>query len=163
LHRQSIEDFTTDTPFDVAIMHMVTPHLGDLDASIQAIANALSSGGTLIIKHRNFNAWNGHQIAPNTVTAMDPNNPEHMALVDWQHINFSAPADHYIARKLNRVSLGTLRQSLNRSFDITTWEPKLSTEKQGLGRLTDEIRAAHPDLDDADFETQTVFCIAKRH
>ena len=162
LHRCSIEDFVTETPFDVAIMHMVTPHIADLDAGIKATADALAPGGELIIKHRNFNAWNGHQIAPNTVNAIDQTNPDHMELVDWRHIDFLPSANHYISRKLNCVSLGGLRDSINRYFDIVTWEPILSTKQQGLDRLTDKIRTAHSDLNDTDFETQTVFCIATK-
>lgn len=153
---------TGETPYDVALMHMVTQHLQDLEAAIAATARQLAPGGHLILRHKNFNAWNGHQIAPNTIDDIDLGNPEHMQLVDWRHLDFEPPSDHYIARKLNRVSLSRLRDTLEHHFDIEIWLPKQPTKQQGLGRLTDEIRAAHPGLQDEDFETQTVFCVAKR-
>lgn len=159
----AIEDVAApDEPYDVALMHMVTQHLAELEGAIAATSRLLAPGGTLIIRHRNFSAWNGHQIAPNTVDAIDLGNPAHMELIDWCHLSFDPPVDHYIARKLNRVSLAELRRVLELNFEIDIWLPKPSTPAQGLGRLNDGIRARHPEYSDDDLETQTVFCVAKR-
>lgn len=149
-------------PYDVALMHMVTQHLADPEAAIEAVSRLLAPGAELILRHRNFYAWNGHQIAPNTVKAIDPRNSAHMELVDWRHLEFDAPPQHYIARELNRISLGEIRRILEMFFKIEIWFPTASTEDQGIGRLTDEIRGRHPELNDADFKTQTVFCVGKR-
>jgi SAM-dependent methyltransferase len=163
LSAAAIEDVAApDEPYDVALMHMVTQHLAELEGAIAATSRLLAPGGALILQHRNFLAWNGHQIAPNTVDAIDQGNPAHMELVDWRHLSFDPPHHHYIARKLNRVSLAELRRSLELYFEIDIWLPKSSTPAQGLGRLNDEIRARHPEHSDDDLETQTVFCVAKR-
>jgi SAM-dependent methyltransferase len=155
-----VEDLQVQDQFDVALMHMVTPHLHDLETALSSTASHLVEGGKLIIKHRNFYAWNGHQGVPNTIDAIDLSDPRQRDLIDWEHLNFDPPEEHYIARKLNRATLGELREALLKAFDILVWEPTLSTAKQGLGRLNDDIRSRYPALDDEDFETQSVLCIA---
>ena len=161
LFRDRIETFHSHEKFDLALLHMVTPNLADLPRAFEAIADLLSDGGEVIIKHRNFYAWNGHQIAPNTVSKIDESDPRQVELIDWRHLTFDPPPDHFIARKLNRASLVDLLEALEARFEVTEWVTTASTEQQGLGRLNANVTDSYPHLSQEDFETQSVFCRAK--
>ncbi|CUH82681.1 class I SAM-dependent methyltransferase [Tropicibacter naphthalenivorans] len=160
LRSESIADQPAATAFDLAILHDCLAHVDDPEAALAKAAALLRPGGRVVIRHKNFYGWTGHSGQPKTVDAFDPTDPAQAAVADWGHLSWQAPEDHYIRRSLNRVRLGDLVQSIERHFTIETLTEHLATEKTGLGRLTDAIRARHPDLDRRDFDTHWIFCTA---
>lgn len=156
----AIEDLPEDRAFDIATMHNVTEQLQNIESVFEAIALRLKPGGTLLYHHHNYYAWNGHNVAPRSVDQIDPTDPDQAAVLDWGHVEYEPDPDHYIARKLNRIRLDDLIALTRRFFDIEVLDERPSRPETGLGRLTDEIRRRYPYLEDRDFETQNLFCIA---
>jgi len=155
-----VEQLPPEAQFDVAIMHNVTEHLPQLERVLEAAAQHIRHGGQLIFNHHNFYAWNGHHLSPKRVSAIDPDDAEQKNYVDWAHLDFDPDADHYINRGLNKVRIHELRAMTERWFDILEWELMPSDAERGAGRLTETIRARHPELSDLEFTTQSVFCRA---
>lgn len=156
-----IEDTPLSANFEVATLHNVTEHLQNLESVVSAIAERLVPGGHLIFNHHNFYCWNGHHLPPKRVSDYDPSDPAQYELADWRHIDFDPPEGHYIGRGLNRVRLDELIDLTRRYFDILELEDRPASEENGGGRLTDAIRARHPDLTDRDFLTHNLFCVAR--
>jgi SAM-dependent methyltransferase len=156
----AIEDLPRERVFDLAVMHNVTEHLHDIASVFEEIAARLKPGGKLLYNHHNFYAWNGHHLAPKVVSNIDHSDPAQAEMLDWGHVEYDPSPDHYIARGLNRIRLDDLIELTRRFFDIEVLEEKLSQPETGLGRLTEEIRQRYPYLEDRDFETQNLFCIA---
>lgn len=153
----AVEQLDTDQTFDVALLLDVLAHVEDLDLVLAKIASLMRPEGEIVVRHKNFYCWNGHQQKPNKVTEVDLDNPEHQQLVDWNHIGWDAPPDHYISRMLNKAKLDDVTGAIERYFIIDSHsEMKLESET-GLGRLTDAIRMRYPGLTDRDFETQSIF------
>ena len=157
----AIEELPEERVFDIAVMHNVTEHLGNIESVFEATALRLKPGGKILYNHHNFFCWNGHHLPPKVVSNIDLSDPAQREMVDWGHINYDPAPDHYIARGLNRISLDDLIALTNRYFEIEVREERPSRPETGLGRLTDEIRQRFPHLEDRDFETQNLFCIAK--
>ena len=63
--------------------------------------------------------------------------------------------------KLNRLRLDEVRAITGQHFEIEKERTTPSTLNQGAGRLTEAIRARHPALTAADFNTQSLFCVAR--
>lgn len=158
---EAVGDLPEEGVFDIAVMHNVTEHLHQIESVFADIAKRLKPGGELLYLHHNYYAWNGHHCAPKNVAAIDLSDPGQRELIDWGHVSFDPPQEHYIARGLNRIRLDEIIALTEKYFDIEIAEERPSKPKTGLGRLTDEIRQAHPHLDDRDFETQNLFCIAR--
>lgn len=156
----AVEDLPADRHFDFAVMHNVTEHLEDIESVFEAIAARLKVGGTLLYNHHNYYSWNGHHVAPKTVSRIDPSDPAQAEMIDWGHVEYDPDPDHYIARGLNRIRLDDLIALTDRFFHIEVMEERPSRPETGLGRLTDEIRRRYPYLEDRDFEVQNLFCIA---
>ncbi|MEO1292874.1 MAG: class I SAM-dependent methyltransferase [Pseudomonadota bacterium] len=156
----SIEDFDADENFDIVTMHNVTEHLHGIEQVFGEIGRLLRDGGKLLFNHHNYYAWNGHHCRPKSVAELDASDPAQAELIDWRHIDIAPPPDHYISRGLNRIRLDALRALTERYFEIEVWDMRPSSPDVGGDRLTDSIRAAHPDLNDLDFLTQNVFCLA---
>lgn len=147
--------------FDLLVMHNVTEHLHDLEGTFQEIPDYLNRDGRMLYNHHNFYSWNGHHLKPKTVADIDPSDPAQRVLVDWGHLDFEPPEDHYIRTDLNRISLKELERLTAHYFDIEIWDEKLSKKEQGADRLTDEIRQRFPHLTDRDLLTQNIRCLAR--
>jgi len=155
-----VEQLPSEAQFDVAIMHNVTEHLPRLGRVLEAAAQHIRHGGQLIFNHHNFYAWNGHHLSPKRVSAIDPDDLEQKNYVDWAHLDFDPPANHYFNRGLNKIRIHELRAMTEHWFDILEWELMPSDADRGAGRLTETIRARHPELSELEFTTQSVFCRA---
>jgi SAM-dependent methyltransferase len=162
LFKGGVEELPPDEQFDVVVLHNVTEHLRDLEGIFAAVAARLREDGKLLFNHHNFYCWNGHHLAPKTVERIDPNDQEQKLYMDWAHLDFDPPEDHYIARGLNRIRLHELRDLTWRYFDIVEWNEVESKESQGKGRLTPEIRTRHPLYRAEEFLIQNVLCRAVR-
>ncbi len=154
-------DLEGKSQFDVATLHNATEHLTDLPGVFQSIARLLRPGGRLIFSHHNWFSWNGHHQEPKTIGRFQPSHPDHQRFADWQHLQGSHPPEHYVMTKLNRLRLDQVRAITSTHFEIETARLFPSTPNQGAGRLTDAIRARHPDLTETDFTTQSLFCVAR--
>lgn len=156
----AVEDLPEDRVFDLAVMHNVTEHLHNIETVFEGIARRLKPGGKLLYNHHNFYSWNGHHLQPKTVGKIDMSDPAQAEMVDWGHVEYDPAPEHYIARGLNRIRLDDLIDLTRQFFDIDICEERKSLPETGLGRLTAEIRERYPYLEDRDFETQNLFCIA---
>ncbi|WP_295888245.1 methyltransferase domain-containing protein [uncultured Thiohalocapsa sp.] len=151
-----------DAPaFDIAVMHNVTEHLQQLEQVLASTARRLRPGGLLVYNHHNFYCWNGHHLHPKRVDEIDLGNPEHRQMVDWGHLVFDPPEDHYIRRGLNRIRIPELERLTRKYFQIEESKRIPSKLKQGGGRLTPEIRARHPELEEYELTTQHVLVRAR--
>lgn len=157
----AFEEFDTEQCFDLAVLHDCLAHVDDVEAFVHLVAQHLRPGGRMVFRHKNFYCWNGHSQAPKTVESIDPSNPQHMELVDWNHLTWNAPADHYVERSLNRVRLDDLMAAVSAHFEIERLEENRSSPSTGFGRLTDEIRQRHPNLEERDFLVQNLVCTAR--
>ena len=156
------ETLPSGETFDIAIMHNVTEHLLQLEEVFRVTAERVRPGGRLLYNHHNFYCWNGHHMAPKTVSEIDPHDPEQKNYIDWAHIRFEPPECHYIRRGLNRIKLDELKELTARYFDIEIWEERPSEPSAGGGRLTDEIAARFPELTKRDLKIHNVFCVTRR-
>lgn len=156
----AFEDFESDRAFDLAILHDCLAHVADVDAFIEKVAKQLRPGGRMIFRHKNFYCWNGHSQSPKTVSEIDPSDSGQKSLVDWNHLTWTPPSDHYVSG-LNRVRLGDLMAAVERHFTVEVLEETKSTPATGLGRLKPEIQAQHPELTERDFLVQNVVCVAR--
>ena len=147
--------------FEVATLHNATEHLTDLAGVFQSVARLLRPGGRLIFSHHNWFSWNGHHQEPKTIGRLDPANPQQQRFADWAHLEGTHPPDHYVMTKLNRCSLAQVRAITAEHFDIEVERTFPSTPNQGAGRLTEAIRARHPELSATDYTTQSLFCVAR--
>ena len=158
----TFEDFDSDRTFDVAVLHNVTEHLMQIDQVLHDTAKRLRPGGELVFNHHNFFCWNGHHHQPKTIDKIDPADPEQKNYIDWSHIRFEAPEGHYFHRGLNKIKLDELRVLVERDYDIEIWMEIPSDERNGGGRLTDEIVARFPELTQRELYIHNVYCVAKR-
>jgi len=147
--------------FDVATLHNATEHLTDLLGVFASVARLLRPGGRLIFSHHNWFSWNGHHQEPKTTGRLDLSREDHQRFADWAHLGGTHPPDHYVMTKLNRLRLEEVRAITREHFEIEVERTTPSTPNQGAGRLTDAIRARHPDLTEADLTTQSLFCVAR--
>jgi len=155
-----IEELPKDACFDVALMHNVTEHLPDLESVLATTAKHLRPDGELVFNHHNFYSWNGHHLPPKRVSDIDASDPEQKKYLDWAHLDYEPPPNHYFRRGLNKIRISDLKTMTERYFKIDEWVLVPSGPEQGAERLSDEIRARHPQLTDLDFTTQHVFCRA---
>jgi SAM-dependent methyltransferase len=155
-----VEDLPDDALFDVAVLHNVTEHLHDLESVLAAAAGHLRPDGELVYQHHNYYAWNGHHMAPKRVSDIDADDPEQRQVLDWAHIDFQPPPEHYISRGLNRLRLHEVRAMTERHYDIAHWDLIPSDAERGAGRLTDAIAQRYPALEAIELTTQYAFCRA---
>lgn len=160
------EEMPVDETFDTIALHNVTEHLIQLDLVFQGLVNLCKPDSRIVFLHHNFYCWNGHHFAPNRPDQLDLNNPEHLKVYDWNHIDNvgGLPEDHYFKTHLNRVRLAEIREITERYFDIVTWEERPSSPET-LERLTPEIvervRKTLPDMTEQELKTNVVFCVAR--
>ena len=148
--------------FDLAVLHNVTEHLSDLEGIFEAMAERLRPDGKVVYNHHNFYAWNGHHLPPKTVSAINLDDAGQREMIDWGHVEFDPPEGHYIGRGLNRIRLDDIIDLTHKYFDVEEFDERPSRPDTGLGRLNDKIRERYPYLTDRDFETQNLFCIARK-
>ena len=160
--RGSIDDLPRDQTFDVVVMHNTTEHLIDIARVFAAVHDRLNSDGLLIFNHHNFYAWNGHHLAPKSVSVMDPTDPGHRRVVDWAHLHPDAELDARLSTRVNRITLDDLRSVTERHFEIDEWHEQLSNETEGRSRLTEEILIANAPRTRRELETQSVYCVARK-
>ena len=158
----TFEQYAADQSFDIVVLHNATEHLMNLGEVLQGVAQRLRPDGQVLYSHHNFYCWNGHHMAPKFVDEIDPADPEQSEYMDWAHLSFEPPADHFISRGLNRIRLDELRELTERYFDIVVWEERPSGKKHGCGRLRPETLARYPQYSERDLTTQNAFCIAER-
>ena len=148
--------------FDLATLHNASEHLVQLEAVFASIHRLLRPGGRMIFSHHNWFSWNGHHQAPKTVARIRSDELEKARYLDWGHLEGEFPADSHVMTKLNRLRLSEVRALTEKQFEIEEWLPTPSTPDQGAGRLTDAIRARHPELEESDFTTQSVLVVARK-
>ncbi|MEM9583038.1 MAG: methyltransferase domain-containing protein [Pseudomonadota bacterium] len=155
-----IEELELERDFDLATLHNVTEHLHKLDDVFRETAARLKPGGQILYNHHNFYSWNGHHLPPKAVGHIDLDDPSQREMIDWGHVDYEPAPDHYIARGLNRVRLDEVIEITNRYFRIEYAEETPVSPQNGGLRLTDDIRNRYPHLDDRDFLTQNLLCVA---
>lgn len=146
--------------YDLVVMHNVTEHLMDIAADFARIDRLLRPGGVLIYQHPNYYAWSGHHMAPRTLSELDESDPAQQPYLDWGHAAERADWPDKIRLHQNRIRLRDLQALTSRHFRLECWSEWLSRTEEGGDRLTDAIRARHPDLTAQDFLTKSVICIA---
>ena len=161
LIRGSFESMAPDEQFDVAVLHNATEHIIAIDEVLGGIARRLRPGGRLIYNHHNFYCWNGHHMAPKTVRDLRADDAEQRQFVDWAHLRFEPPPDHYFHSGLNRIRLDELRRLTEKHYIIETWNEIPTDEVRGGGRLTPQVLASHPEYSHRELSTQHVFCVAQ--
>ncbi len=134
------DDIMSEGIYDVILLRSVTQSLPDLEGTIARLARALRSNGEIWFLHENFYAWGGHQGAPKNPKAIDPDNPDQVAMADWGHVLFAAPADHRLSA-FNRVRLPELRQLFNRHFGMHKWQA-IPERQSVIDRLTPQRHKA---------------------
>jgi SAM-dependent methyltransferase len=154
------EDIAPHDTFDLVVLHNVTEHLLNIEAVFQGISRRLDREGRLIFQHHNFYCWDGHHLSPRTIDQIDTNDPAQRDVLDWSHLTFVPPEGHYISRGLNKIRLDELKALTAQYFDIEVWEESKSTMRQGLGRLTPEIRSRYAQYSERELMTKNVFCVA---
>lgn len=158
----SFEDLSIEKRFDIAILHNVTEHLMNIEEVFRGVWEKLRTGGTILYHHHNFYCWNGHHQRPRFVDQIDPKNPEHQNFVDWSHLTFNAPADHYTVTKLNRIRLDDLKILTEKYFNIDKWEEESIDEKRGASRYSEEIHIRNSKYTERELTTQGVICIGRK-
>lgn len=161
LVKGTFEAIAPDEIFDVAVLHNVTEHLQHLEEVIAGCAKRLAPDGRMIFNHHNYYCWNGHHLPPRTLAAIVPGDAEQQKYMDWAHLDFDPPSDHYTATGLNRVRLDELRAIVERYYDVKEWTERLSDEKNGGLRLTPEILARHPGYTERELRVHNVLCVAQ--
>ncbi|WP_082023050.1 methyltransferase domain-containing protein [Leisingera sp. ANG-S5] len=160
-----LEDLHIDSTFHAISLHNVTEHLIQLEQVFKELATLCKKDAKLIYTHHNYYCWNGHHGNPAWPEQLDTDNPEHLRLYDWNHIEFAvnAPEDDYVRTHLNRVRLDEIRSVTEKYFDIETWQ-KIPSSPSTLSRLTPEvlgrIRKTIPDIEERELTTNLVFCVA---
>ncbi|MEO8243315.1 MAG: methyltransferase domain-containing protein [bacterium] len=154
-------DLPRERAFDVATLHNVTEHLLHLDAVFRDLSELLRPGGIMVYNHHNFFTWNGHHMPPKTVADIDPSDDAQLDFVDWAHLDYQPAVGHYLQRGLNRMRLDDVIETTRRYFDIDEMEEVPARPENGASRLTDAIRARHPELAERDFLTQNLFVVAR--
>ena len=148
--------------FDLATLHNASEHLVHLEAVFESVHRLLRPGGKLVFSHHNWFSWNGHHQAPKTVDKIKEGDSGQARYLDWAHLDGDFPEDSYVMTKLNRLRLSQVRRITEKRFEIEVWRTTASTPDQGAGRLTETVRARHPDLTLEDFTTQSAWVVARK-
>jgi SAM-dependent methyltransferase len=159
----STEQMGSRHKWDVVVMHNVTEHLMHIEKDFELFHRLLKPRGKIIFHHPNYYAWGGHHMRPRTIDEIDPSDPTQLKYMDWKHVRFDPEWPEKILLKQNRIRPGELRALTERFFDIITWEPKLSTRKKGIDRLTPQILARYAgEFSRDDLATQSILCVAAK-
>lgn len=161
VHAGTVEGLSEKRAFDIAVMNDATEHFSRIEDVFAAVSKRLRPGGTIIYTHHNFYSWNGHHLPPKSISAIKPDDPKQKEMMDWAHIAFDPPPDHYISRSLNRIRLDELIELTDTYFDIEVLEEIPTRPENGALRITNGIRNRYPDLTDRDLLTQNLFCVAR--
>jgi len=158
----SFEDLSLDSSFDIAILHNVTEHLMNIQQVFKGVWEKLRDNGVILYHHHNFYCWNGHHLKPKFIDQIVPNDPEQQNFIDWAHLTFEPPPNHYTVAKLNRIRLDDLKELTEKYFYIDEWKEELIDQKRGAGRLTNEIRMLNSSYTERELNTQGVFCLGRK-
>ncbi len=158
----SVDDLPSGQTFGVAVLHNATEHLIDIARVFAAVRDRLKAGGLLIFNHHNFYAWNGHHMAPKSVSAIDTTDAQQRRVMDWAHLRPDAELDSHLSTRVNRITLDDLRSLTERHFEIAEWHEQLSNDTEGRLRLTQEILIAYAPRTRRELETQSVYCVARK-
>ena len=142
-------------------MHNVTEHLVAIEEVFSEVRARLRPGGRIIYRHHNYACWNGHHQSPRTTSEINPEDRVQAIYLDWAHLDFDSEWHLPMGRRLNRIRLHELRALTERLFKILTWEELPSRREQGAERVSDQIRARHPDYEREELLTQAVMCVAE--
>jgi len=162
LERGSFEDLSIEKSFDIAILHNVTEHLMNIPEVFRGVWEKLRTGGLILYYHHNFYCWNGHHQIPKLTEQIDPDDPKQKNFIDWAHLTFEVPPNHYTVTKLNRIRLDDLKILTEKYFHIDTWVEKPIDEERGAERLTDEIRMRNSCYTERELTTQAAFCLGRK-
>lgn len=154
---------TAVAQFDVALMHTVTEHLSDLDATLASLSRALRPSGQLWFLHDNFYSWAGHHGEPSSLSKLQPDDAEHRRLADWAHLEEDERDEAYWAeRGLNRIRLDDLHSAVSRHFQIVSWR-EVPVGAKYRQRLSPEIRSTRGrGCSERELLTQHVICLAAK-
>ena len=155
------ESLAPDRRYDLVLMFMVTEHILDLDGAFASVARWLAPGGAFEFLHHNYAAWNGHHQPPRTIAEINPKDALQARYMDWNHLIHPPGPEDYTARKLNRVRLDELKQTVERHLTIQSWEELPMTTEQGRDRLIPEIQALLPEYSRRELLCQAVRCCAR--
>lgn len=108
-------------------MHNTTEHLVHMAEVFRTIAKLLRSQGVLIFSHHNYYVWNGHHLAPKSVSAIDPADEKQRKVMDWAHIEPDAELRSYLATRVNRITLDELRSLTEQEYAIEEWKESGAT------------------------------------
>ena len=166
LFQGTSEELSFDETFDTISMHNVTEHLIYLEDVLRGLVGVCHSETRLVYLHHNYYCWNGHHMTPHHPRFLIEGDPEQEKFVDWNHIDFaeSAPSDHYIMTKLNRVTLKEIREMTERFFVVEQWD-EIESQPGINDRLTpaieDRISRIRPDLTRKDLTVNAIYCVAR--
>ena len=146
--------------FDTVTLHNVTEHLMDIEAVFEGLSSLMKPTSRVVFVHHNYYCWNGHHQKPASISDLDEQDREQAKYIDWRHVRFEPPPDHYIATSLNRIRLEPLRALCERLWTIETWEERRSPANV-LERMTPEIRESLPEFSDDDLFVNAVFVVAR--
>ena len=156
-----IDDVELGRRFDVVTLHNTTEHLISIAEVFAALVHRLRPDGVLIFNHHNFYAWNGHHLAPKSISAIDAADLKQTRVLDWAHLEADAELSEYLSTRVNRITLDELRALTEQHYTVDEWQEALSNESEGRGRLTSEILERHHPLTRRDLATQSVYCVAR--
>lgn len=144
-----------DTLFDFITLFSVTEHLKPPAELFATLCKKLSPGGKIFATHHNFYCWNGHHARPKSVPQLNEMTArgEEPLLADWSF--FEKP----LAASLNRLTIGQLRDEVERHFKINSWQPAFTQHNKGLERLTPEIARRVAPLSLTDILTQSIHMV----
>ena len=157
----TFENIAPNQMFDLIVLHNVTEHLLEIESVFEGIHERLHPSGRLLYHHHNFYCWNGHHLPPRTVDKIDESDPAQRELMDWNHLTFNPPENHYISYGLNKIRPDDLKSLTERLFEIEVWDEIMPTKNEGLGRLTPEILARHAQYTERELNVKNVLCVAR--
>jgi SAM-dependent methyltransferase len=160
---RTLEDYTDQEPFDLAVLHNVTEHVPALDLLLADVSEKLTRDGILVFHHHNFFAWDGHHANPKLEEDVDFSNVEHVNVVDWAHIRFDPPPNHAIVRgTLNKIGLDSLHQLVSHLFDIELWDEIESPKGRGGGRFHRIPQDLLDTYGERNLRVKNVLCVARK-
>lgn len=140
-----IEALESDS-FDVALVYPPA-NRADLEKTLHDAWRILRPGGRLVVWWTNPRSWAGHGQAPQMVSEVRADSPEHRKLIDWAHL-----------ANIRRTvpSIGDVRVAVEENFFVTD-TTRLFDDPAAVMRLSRRVRAAYPDL-----KTDDLLCRAVR-